>query len=106
MNLTTRQQKIYEDIYSLDSSWDKESFAKIWNDILRLNKYVSVSKQGKLLLEFSDPNFTIIRFFRDDRILFEEKVHWNEFITFNEKSDEVKELAYAIKNLAERIITN
>jgi len=103
MNLTTRQKEIYEKIQSVDSDWDEKSFAAAWNDILKLNKFISVSN-GKLILEFDDPNTVIIKFEKNKKIVLEEKIYWNEFIQLDEKKDEVKNIASTIKNLAERII--
>ena len=103
MNLTTRQKEIYEKIKSVDSDWDEKSFSIAWNDILKLNKFISISN-GKLILEFDDPNTVTIKFEKNKRIVLEEKIYWNEFIQLDEKKDEVKEIANTIKNLAERII--
>ena len=103
MNLTTRQKEIYEKIQSVDSDWDEKSFAAAWNDILKLNKFISVSN-GKLILEFDDPNTVTIKFEKNKKIVLEEKIYWNEFIQLDGKKDEVKEIASTIKNLAERII--
>ena len=64
MNLTTRQKEIYEKIQSVDSDWNEESFATAWNDILKLNKFISISN-GKLILEFDDPNTVTIKFEED-----------------------------------------
>ena len=110
MNLTTRQKEIYKKIYSFDSSWTEEGFVKCWNDILKLNKFVSVS-QGKLILEFSDPNFATIKFEKDDKVLLEEKTYWNEFIkTDHEDSsandNEIIHAAQTIKVLADRNIVS
>jgi len=105
MNLTTRQKEIYEKIQSVDSDWDEKSFATAWNDILKLNKFISVSN-GKLILEFDDPNTVTIKFEKNKKIVLEEKIYWNEFIQLDGKKDEVKEIASTIKNLAERIITS
>ena len=103
MNLTTRQKEIYEKIQSVDSDWDEKTFATAWNDILKLNKFISVSN-GKLILEFDDPNTVIIKFEKNKKIVLEEKIYWNELIELNEKTDEINRLAHLIKNLAERII--
>ena len=59
MNLTTRQQKIYDNILKVDSDWDKNSFIETWNAIINLNKFISITK-GKLVLEFSDSNYTLV----------------------------------------------
>ena len=103
MNLTTRQKEIYEKIRLVDSDWNEQSFATVWNDILKLNKFISISK-GKLILEFDDPNTVIIKFEQNKKIVLEEKIYLNEFIQLDGKKDEVKEIASTIKNLAERII--
>tara|TARA_Y100000310_G_scaffold235567_1_gene238639 strand:+ start:35 stop:352 length:318 start_codon:yes stop_codon:yes gene_type:complete len=105
MNLTTRQKEIYEKIQSVDSDWNEESFAIAWNDILKLNKFISISN-GKLILEFDDPNTVTIKFERDKKNILEEKIFWNEFIQLDEKKDETKEIANTIKNLAERIMVS
>jgi hypothetical protein len=103
MNLTTRQQSILQKIQLFDNEWDEKSFAKVWNNILNLSKYVSVS-QGKLLLELSDPNYATIIVKKDDKILLQEKIYWNEYIKMDEEKSEVKEIASSIKNLAERLM--
>ena len=105
MNLTTRQKEIYEKIQLVDSDWDEQSFATVWNDILKLNKFISISN-GKLILEFDDPNTVTIKFERDKKNILEEKIFWNEFIQLDEKKDETKEIANTIKNLAERIMVS
>jgi hypothetical protein len=105
MNLTTRQKEIYKKIQLVDSDWNEQSFATVWNDILKLNKFISISK-GKLILEFDDPNTVIIKFEEDKKIMLEEKIYWNEFIQLDEKKDEVRNIANTIKNLAERIIAS
>ena len=105
MNLTTRQQDIHRRIQSVDPSWNEESFAIAWNDILKLNKFISISN-GKLILEFDDPNTVTIKFEKDKKIMLEEKIYWNEFIQLDKKKDEVKNIANTIKNLAERIIVS
>ena len=105
MNLTTRQKEIYEKIRLVDSDWDEKSFATAWNNILKLNKFISVSN-GKLILEFDDPNTVTIKFEKNKKIVLEEKIYWNEFIQLDGKKDEVKEIASTIKNLAERIIVS
>jgi len=105
MNLTTRQQDIHRRIQSVDPSWNAESFARVWNDILKLNKFVSI-KQGKLVLEFDDPNHVTIKFERENKIILNEKIYWNELIQLDSKMDETKQAAQTIKALAERIITS
>jgi hypothetical protein len=105
MNLTTRQKEIYEKIQSVDSDWNEESFAIAWNDILKLNKFISISN-GKLILEFDDPNTVTIKFEKDKKIMLEEKIYWNEFIQLDGKMDETKQAAQTIKALAERIIAS
>ena len=104
MNLTTRQKQIYEKISSVDSSWTIKGFVKCWNDILQLNKFISVT-DGKIILELDDANFAVVNFKKDNRIIFEEKIYWNEYIKTEEsENEEVKRLAQSIKTLAERII--
>ena len=107
MTLTTRQKEIYEKIIRIDSSWTQESFAQCWNDILKLNKFISISK-GKLILEFDDSNYATMKFTKDDKVLMEEKLYWNEYIHIqSEKStSKTREMALAIKNLAETIAVN
>jgi hypothetical protein len=106
MNLTARQREIYEKIRAFDKDWHEESFATAWNDILKLNKYISIT-DGKLALEFGDLDYTTIKFLKNDEILLEEKIHWNEFIDFDKDSpNEIKQLANSIKTLAERIIVS
>ena len=104
MNLTTRQKQIYEKISSVDSSLTIKGFVKCWNDILQLNKFISVT-DGKIILELDDANFAVVKFKKDNRIIFEEKIYWNEYIKTEEsENEEVKRLAQSIKTLAERII--
>ena len=104
MNLTTRQKQIYEKISSVDSSWTIKGFVKCWNDILQLNKFISVT-DVKIILELDDANFAVVKFKKDNRIIFEEKIYWNEYIKTEEsENEEVKRLAQSIKTLAERII--
>ena len=106
MNLTTDQKKIYEKICSVDSEWDQKSFAKVWNDILQLNKFISVGN-GRLVLEFFDPNYVIIKFEKNNKIVLDEKIYWNEIIVLDDnKENESKRIAHLIKDLANRIITN
>ena len=105
MNLTTRQREIYEKIRLVDSDWNEMSFATVWNDILKLNKLISISN-GKLILEFSDPNYATIKFEKDKQVALEEKIHLSELIQLDEKNNETKQAAQAIKNLAERIIAS
>ena len=106
MNLTTRQKQIYEKISSVDPSWTVDGFVKCWNDILKLNKFVSVTN-GKIILELNDPSFATVKFKKDNKIVFEEKIYWNEYIKLDEgKNEEVIRLAQSIRTLAERIITN
>ena len=106
MNLTTDQKKIYEKIYSVDSEWNQESFAKVWNDILQLNKFVSIGN-GRLVLEFFDPNYIMVKLKKNDKIVLDEKIYWNDLIALDDdKENEVKRIAHLIKDLANRIITN
>ena len=105
MNLTTRQKEIYEKILLVDSDWNEQSFAVAWNDILKLNKLISISN-GKFILEFDNPNHAIIKFEQNKKTMLSEKIYLNELIQLDEKTDEVKQLAHSIKNLAERIITS
>ena len=105
MNLTTRQREIYKKIRSVDSDWDEKSFVAAWNGILKLNKLISISN-GKLILELDDPNHAVIKFEQNEKIMFSEKIYWNEFIQLDGKKDEVKQIASTIKNLAERIIVS
>ena len=106
MNLTTRQKEIYKKISSVDSSWTIKGFVKCWNDILKLNKFLSVT-DGKIILEFDDANFAIVRFKKGNKTVFEEKIYWNEYIKSEESANqEVIRLAQSIKTLAERIITS
>tara|TARA_R110000824_G_scaffold263394_1_gene452126 strand:+ start:218 stop:535 length:318 start_codon:yes stop_codon:yes gene_type:complete len=105
MNLTTRQREIYEKIRLVDSDWDESSFATVWNDILRLNKLIAVG-HGKLILEFNDPNYATIKFEKNQQVALEEKIHLNETIQLDERTNETKQIAQTIKNLAERIITS
>ena len=41
---------------------------------------------------------------KDDKILLQEKIYWNEYIKVDEEKSEVKEIASSIKNLAERLM--
>ena len=103
MNLTTRQKQIYEKIHSVDSTWDEKSFAEAWNNILKLNNSISISN-GKLILEFDDPNHATIKFEKNREIMLSEKIYLNELIKLDEKTDATKEMARSIKSLAEKII--
>ena len=107
MNLTNRQKSIYENIKSFDSTWTEDSFAKCWNEILKLSKLMSISN-GKCTIELDDPNYANIKFTKGNSCLLEEKIYWNEFIKMNEEiaSHETKQTAQTIKMLAERIITS
>ena len=107
MNLTSKQQQIFDKIKSVDKDWEKEDFAKCWNDILDLNKFVSVS-QGKLVLEFDDASSVLIKFVQDNKVLLQERIYWNEKIpvTLEEKNNEVKQAAQSIKMLADSIINS
>ena len=105
MNLTTRQQEIYEKIRFIDSEWDEQSFAVVWNNILKLNKLISISN-GKLILEFDNPNHAAIKFKQNEETLLSEKISLTDLIQLDEKNNEVKQAAQAIKNLAEKIITS
>ena len=105
MNLTTRQREIYKKISRVDPSWTQKGFVKCWNDILKLNKFISISN-GKFILEFNDPNTVTIKFEKNKKIVLEERIYWNEFIQLDGKKDEVKQIASTIKNLAERIIVS
>ena len=113
MNLTTRQQSILQKIKSFDNEWDEKSFAKVWNNILDLNKFVSVS-QGKLVLEFDDASSVLIKFVQEtsfapyNKVLLQERIYWNEKIpvTLEEKNNEVKQAAQSIKMLADSIINS
>jgi hypothetical protein len=104
MNLTTKQKEVYEKIRFIDSDWDEISFATVWNDILKLNKLISVGN-GKLILEFDDSSHTTIKFEKDKQIALEEKIYLSDIIQLDKKNDETKQIAQTIKNLAERIIT-
>ena len=88
MNLTTRQQEIYEKIRFIDSEWDEQSFAVVWNNILKLNKLISISN-GKLILEFDNPNHAVIKFEQNEETLFSEKISLTEPIQLDEKNNEV-----------------
>ena len=103
MSLTPRQKEIYEKTRFIDSEWDEQSFAVVWNNIFRLNKLISISN-GKLILEFDNSNHAVIKFERNGQTLLSEKISLTELIQLNEEANEVKELAHLIKNLAERII--
>ena len=107
MNLTSKQQQIFDKIKSVDKDWEKEDFAKCWNDILDLNKFVSVS-QGKLVLEFDDASSVLIKFMQDNKVLLQERIYWNEKIpvTLEQKNNEVKKAAQSIKMLADSIINS
>ena len=105
MNLTTRQREIYEKIRLVDSDWDEASFATVWNDILKLNKLISISS-GKLILEFDNSNYAIIKFEINKQTALEEKVHLDETIQLDGKNNETKQIAQTIRTLAERIITS
>ena len=105
MNLTTRQREIYEKIRLVDSDWDEASFSVVWNDILKLNKFLSIGN-GKLILEFDNTNHANIKFEKNGQIAVEEKIHLSEIIQLDEKNNETKQIAQTIKNLAERIITS
>ena len=48
----------------------------------------------------------MIKFEKNEQIALEEKIHLNEVIQLDEKNNEVKQAAQAIKNLAEKIITS
>lgn len=105
MNLTNRQIEIYKKIKRADSSWTQESFVKCWNDILKLNKFISISK-GKLILEFDDPNYATMKFSKGNKILIEEKLYWNEYIQSEKATSKTREIALTIKSLAETIAVN
>ena len=105
MSLTTRQKEIYEKTRFIDSEWDEQSFAVVWNNIFRLNKLISISN-GKLILEFDNSNHDVIKFERNGQTLLSEKISLTELIQLNVKNDETKQAAQAIKNLAEKIITS
>ena len=107
MNLTNKQQQIFDKIKSVDADWGEKDFIKCWNDILDLNKFVSVS-QGKLVLEFDDASSVLIKFVQDNKVLLQERIYWNEKIpvTLEEKNNEVKQAAQSIKMLADSIINS
>ena len=105
MNLTTRQREIYEKIRLVDSDWNEASFSTIWNDILKLNKFLSIGN-GKLILEFDNSNYAIIKFKTNKQTALEEKVHLDEAIQLDGKNNETKQIAQTIRTLAERIITS
>lgn len=107
MNLTSKQQQIFDKIKSVDADWGEKDFIKCWNDILDLNKFVSVS-QGKLVLEFDDASSVLIKFVQDNKALLQERIYWNEKIpvTLEEKNNEVKQAAQSIKMLADSIINS
>ena len=107
MNLTSKQQQIFDKIKSVDADWGEKDFIKCWNDILDLNKFVSVSK-GKLVLEFDDASSVLIKFVQDNKVLLQERIYWNEKIpvTLEEKNNEVKQAAQSIKMLADSIINS
>ena len=107
MNLTSKQQQIFDKIKSVDKDWEKEDFAKCWNDILDLNKFVSVS-QGKLVLEFDDASSVLIKFVQDNKVLLQERIYWNEKIpvTLEEKNNEVKKAEQSLKMLADSNINS
>jgi hypothetical protein len=107
MNLTSKQQQIFDKIKSVDADWGEKDFIKCWNDILDLNKFVSVS-QGKLVLEFDDASSVLIKFVQDNKVLLQERIYWNEKIsvTLEEKNNEVKQAAQSIKMLADSIINS
>lgn len=107
MNLTSKQQQIFDKIKSVDADWSEKDFIKCWNDILDLNKFVSVS-EGKLVLEFDDASSVLIKFVQDNKVLLQERIYWNEKIpvTLEEKNNEVKQAAQSIKMLADSIINS
>ena len=107
MNLTSKQQQIFDKIKTVDADWGEKDFIKCWNDILDLNKFVSVS-QGKLVLEFDDASSVLIKFMQNDKVLLQERIYWNEKIpvTLEEKNNEVKQAAQSIKMLADSIINS
>lgn len=107
MNLTSKQQQIFNKIKTVDADWGEKDFIKCWNDILNLNKFVSVS-QGKLVLEFDDASSVLIKFVQDNKVLLQERIYWNEKIpvTLEEKNNEVKQAAQSIKMLADSIINS
>jgi len=107
MNLTSKQQQIFNKIKTVDADWGEKDFIKCWNDILDLNKFVSVS-QGKLVLEFDDASSVLIKFMQNHKVLLQERIYWNEKIsvTLEEKNNEVKQAAQSIKMLADSIINS
>ena len=107
MNLTSKQQQIFDKIKTVDADWGEKDFIKCWNDILDLNKFVSVS-QGKLVLEFDDASSVLIKFMQDNKVLLQERIYWNEKIpvTLEQKNNEVKQAAQSIKMLADSIINS
>ena len=107
MNLTSKQQQIFDKIKAVDDDWGEKDFIKCWNDILDLNKFVSVS-QGKLVLEFDDASSVLIKFMQDNKVLLQERIYWNEKmpVTLEEKNSEVKQAAQSIKMLADSIINS
>ena len=107
MNLTSKQQQIFDKIKAVDADWGEKDFIKCWNDILDLNKFVSVS-QGKLVLEFDDASSVLIKFMQDNKVLLQERIYWNEKIpvTLEQKNNEVKKTAQSIKMLADSIINS
>ena len=107
MNLTSKQQQIFDKIKAVDADWGEKDFIKCWNDILDLNKFVSVS-QGKLVLEVDDASSVLIKFMQDNKVLLQERIYWNEKIpvTLEQKNNEVKKAAQSIKMLADSIINS
>ena len=107
MNLTNKQQQIFDKIKSVDKDWGKEDFAKCWNSILDLNKFISINK-GKLFLEFSDASSVGIKLTYNDQVFIEEKIYWNEKIALPQsaKDTQAKMIAKDIKSLAESIINS
>ena len=107
MNLTSKQQQIFDKIKAVDADWGEKDFIKCWNDILDLNKFVIVS-QGKLVLEFDDASSVLIKFVQDNKALLQERIYWNEKIpvTLEQKNNEVKQAAQSIKMLADSIINS
>ena len=90
MNLTTRQREIYEKIRLVDSDWNEASFSTVWNDVLKLNKFLSIGND-KLILKFDNANYSMIKFEKNKQIALEEKVHLGDIIQLDGKNNETKQ---------------
>ena len=100
--LTSSQKEFYDEICSIDSTWNEENFAAACNSIIILGNLFKV-ESGSVSINFDNSNFALLKLEKNNQTVVERKIYFNDWIKSDKSS--VRLIAQNIQSLAEQLLT-